>query len=878
MTSALDIEKVAEKSSASLEGPVFVVEWLAEEGWPVEYVSENIQDVLGYDPDTLTSGNMLWEQVIHPDDRERMRAECAENVASGKTHGVLYHYRAVGAEGQVYLVEEVNRIVRDEQGEVIRYIGHVVDVTEKRRAEARLRQREAALEEALQIAQLGHWVWDLRSDEVSWSDELYHLLGLDPAEVEPSWEASMTVVHPEDREAVDESFNQAYSGLKPWNMVYRIMRPEDGEVRYLRGRGRSISEGGEPTRVVGTVQDITENVRAEEVLQSRRFWLETLIDAIPDMICFKDAKGRWTVANEVLLDFFGISGVDYRGKTDSEIAKFSEHCQGGLVQLGRTDEAAWASRAEFNIEERLERDDGQKRCILDVTKVPLFEADGSRKAMVWVARDVTERRRTEEELRKSRARLAEAQRIASLGNWELDLRTGQVLWSDETFRIFGLEPGQESVDLDFLGEFMEGGVASIKQDIEKALQQGREFSLDHRIETAQGEPRIIHTTGRVVRREDGEPALINGVVRDVTDVREAESLKRRLGRILDESSNEILVIDADTLEFLQANRGAKVNLGYTDEELRQMTPMDLSPTLTSRDRFEALVEPLRNGSKELISYEGKHVRADGSSYPVEVRLQLSRSEDPPVFLSIVQDITERRKVERLKEEFVSVVSHELRTPLTPISGVLSLLSSGRGGELSDRAQQMVDLALRNSKRLLFLIDDLLDLRKLSSDQMEFRLRALDVGAVVEDAVRVNETLGDEMNVDFEVSVLDEGLRVRADKERLTQVLTNLMVNAAKFSPDSSTVEIRVEQRGDCARVSVVDQGPGISEKFRPRVFEKFAQADSSSTRAHGGTGLGLSICKSIIERLDGRIDFKTEVGEGSTFFFELPRMDEPDAE
>jgi PAS domain S-box-containing protein len=683
-------------------------------------------------------------------------------------------------------------------------------------------------------------------------------------------------VHPDDKPAVQRSFEQSYAGLKPWNMVYRILRPDDGELRYLRGRGRTVRENGVARRVVGTVQDITENVRAEEVLQSRRFWLETLIDALPDMICFKDAKGRWTVANEVMLEYFGLAGVDYRGKTDEEIAPFSEGCEEALIQLGRTDEAAWKSGSNFNLEERVTTDDGERLCILDVTKVPLFESEGGRKGMVWVARDVTERRRTEEELRKSRARLAEAQRIASLGNWELDLRTREVLWSDETYRIFGLEPTDDTIDLDYLAEFMPGGTDVVEHDIRKALQQGREFSLDHRITTAQGDSRIIHTTGRVVRREDGKPVIINGVVRDVTEVREAESLKRRLGRILDESSNEILVIDAETLEFVQANRGAKVNLGYKDDELRQMTPMDLSPTLTSRDMFEALVEPLRTGKRELISYEGKHVRADGSSYPVEVRLQLSTSEDPPVFLSIVQDITERRKVERLKEEFVSVVSHELRTPLTPISGVLSLLSSGRGGELSERAQKMVDLALRNSKRLLFLIDDLLDLRKLSSDQMEFRMRSLDIGAVVEDAVRVNETLGDEMDVDFELVVADEGLRVLADQERLTQVLTNLMVNAAKFSPDGSVVEIRVEKRDELARVSVTDEGPGISEAFRPRVFEKFAQADSSSTRAHGGTGLGLSICKSIIERLDGRIDFETELGEGSTFFFELP-LTEDDA-
>lgn len=870
MSSALDIDTVAQESTSALDAPVVVFEWLEGAGWPVEYVSENVAEVLGYEADAFLNGELVYEQVIHPDDRERVREECAENVASGKTHGVLYHYRAVRADGQVILVEEVNRILRDDDGAVVRYIGHVVDVTDRRRAEAELRRREAALQESLRIAQLGHWVWELESDDVHWSEELYELLGLDPTETQPSWRTAMSVVHPDDKEAVQTAFEQSQEGIRPWNMVYRIVRPEDGDIRYLRGRGRSVRVDGEPVRIVGTVQDITENIRAEEVLQSRRFWLETLIDALPDMICFKDAKGRWTVANQVLLEFFELGSLDYRGKTDAEVAEFSANHSAALMRCAQTDSAAWEAGEQFDVSERIIGDDGQDTHILDLTKVPLFESDGSRKGMVVVARDVTERRRTERALRQSRERLAEAQRIASLGNWELNRDTGEVILSEQAFRIFGLEPRDEALAYDVVAQFIAGARGGAEADLRSLLRQREQFSRDYRIETADGERRIIYVTGRVEERRDGEPMVLKGVVQDVTEVREAESLKRRLGRILDESSNEILVFDANTLEFVQTNRGAKENLGYTDEELRQMTPMDLSPTLTNREMFEALVEPLRNSRKDIITYEGNHVRADGTSYPVEVTIQLSRAEDPPVFLSIVQDITERRNVERLKEEFVSVVSHELRTPLTPISGVLSLLASGQGGELSDRAQQMVDLALRNSNRLLYLIDDLLDLRKLSSDQMEFRMRELDVGAVVRDAVKVNESLADEMNVDFEIEERDRGLRVRADKERLTQVLTNLMVNAAKFSPDGSAVAIVVEENQGRARVSVVDEGPGITEEFRPRVFDKFAQADSSSTRSHGGTGLGLAICKSIVERLDGGIDFETTVGEGSTFFFELP--------
>jgi signal transduction histidine kinase len=231
---------------------------------------------------------------------------------------------------------------------------------------------------------------------------------------------------------------------------------------------------------------------------------------------------------------------------------------------------------------------------------------------------------------------------------------------------------------------------------------------------------------------------------------------------------------------------------------------------------------------------------------------------------------EQRRIERLKNEFISIVSHELRTPLTAIHGALGLINNGLGGELSERGQQLLEVASRNSQRLVRLVDDILGLQKIESGALQFHLRPLELRPLLEQSVEANQTYAGRLGVGLALIAHPPEFRVYADPDRLMQVMTNLLSNAAKFSPRGDTVVVAAERQGTVVRVSVTDRGPGIPEEFRHRVFQKFAQADSSTTREKGGTGLGLSISKAIIERLGGRIGFTTGPGTGTTFHFDLP--------
>ncbi|MCW8916569.1 MAG: HAMP domain-containing histidine kinase [Magnetovibrio sp.] len=236
---------------------------------------------------------------------------------------------------------------------------------------------------------------------------------------------------------------------------------------------------------------------------------------------------------------------------------------------------------------------------------------------------------------------------------------------------------------------------------------------------------------------------------------------------------------------------------------------------------------------------------------------------------LVSEIADRERAERVRHDFISIVSHELRTPLTSIRGSLGLIRSGVTGQLPDKLESMLNIAYNNTDRLLLLINDLLDLQKIESGKLDYDMKPTNIVSLVEEALEINKGYGDKNGVTFVKAAMAKEAMTFGDKNRLMQVLSNLMSNAAKFSPDGEQVELSVSLNGETICVAVKDKGPGISEDHRESIFNKFSQIDPSDARAKDGTGLGLSIAKAIVEHHGGAIGFDSVVGMGSTFFFTL---------
>jgi PAS domain S-box-containing protein len=385
---------------------------------------------------------------------------------------------------------------------------------------------------------------------------------------------------------------------------------------------------------------------------------------------------------------------------------------------------------------------------------------------------------------------------------------------------------------------------------------------------------VLVVTARAARVEDL-------VVRRTAELQNELQERQRAERVVrvSEARNRALLehMIGGMITFNEQSRIESVNpaaermFGYREDELVGRSIAVLLADVPAADPETFLREAHRAAIGRVSEIWGRH--KNGALFLTETALFEFAAPEGRRFASNFQDISERREVDRLKSEFVSTVSHELRTPLTSIRGSLGLLAAGVLGELSPQVRDLIRLAERNAVRLTALINDILDFERLDSGRVHMQIAEVDLQPLFEQSLDSVRTMADEQRIVLVCA--PTGLRLRADAVRVVQVLVNLLSNAIKFSPPGREVRVWAENKGgekddEWVRVLVKDQGPGIPDGYQQRIFERFAQVETSDKRDKGGTGLGLAICKAIVEHHGGHIGVDSEPGAGSTFWFELP--------
>ena len=356
-------------------------------------------------------------------------------------------------------------------------------------------------------------------------------------------------------------------------------------------------------------------------------------------------------------------------------------------------------------------------------------------------------------------------------------------------------------------------------------------------------------------------------------LQEIRAREARLEAVMDGAVNGIVSIDA-LGRIRYVNRALLEMFGYGREDLLGRNVSILSPEPHASAHDDYLRAYARTGQARILGrpIEVEAVRADGARFPVRLAVSSHRVDGARTFTGLIADLSEERRTERMKAEFVSTVSHELRTPLASIKGALSLLRSGVAGPLPEAATEMLDMAQANGERLIRLINDILDIEKIAAGEMPFERTRLDLRALAEASLAEMSSMAEARGVRLVAAPPDHPgpAEVVGDPGRIGQVLANLVSNAVKHSDPGDVVEVSVSRAEEGWRVSVTDQGPGVPEAFRERVFSRFAQADGSDSRAKGGTGLGLSIARAIVEAHEGEIGFECPPGGGAVFAFRLP--------
>ena len=349
----------------------------------------------------------------------------------------------------------------------------------------------------------------------------------------------------------------------------------------------------------------------------------------------------------------------------------------------------------------------------------------------------------------------------------------------------------------------------------------------------------------------------------------------RLHTILNTVLDGILTLD-EKGNVLSANPAIEKIFARHASQLKGKNIHALIPAIDAANLNQYITKNqyLSSDNQKTNSFEMEAIGQDGNAIPIELLISATEVAGAKVLVCVIRDISDRKRIEKIKNEFISCVSHELRTPLTAIRGALGLVNSGNMGEVSQQAKSLLEIADNNSQRLVRLVNDILDLDKIHSGKMKFNISSYSISPLIKEAISANQGFAAERNINIKIKDKLPEVLAKIDPDRFIQVMTNLLSNAIKFSTENEEVEVDMSISNNKIHITITDSGAGIPAEFHERVFERFSQADNSDDRQIGGTGLGLSIAKAIVEQLRGEIGFDKTRTKGCQFYVELPLFDE----
>ena len=764
--------------------------------------------------------------------------------------------------------------IKDEVGNFLMSRSTLFDITDRKRAEDERKQAEAALQEseerrrlALDLTHTGFWDLHLPTGKLIWNDNLFTLQGLVPQSIEPSYELCRSLVHPDDVDWIEQQFSESIENHTDYVVEYRVVHP-DNSVNWVMGRGKAIyDELGQPVRSLGVLLDISERKRAEEALQQ----YERIISNTKDGIALMNCYYIYQVANQGYLSWCNKSAHEVIGNSvrnilgqdlfDNFIQPRLEQCLAGeTIQYER-----W-----FDYPNLVPQ-------FLSVTYTPYRDASENISGIIVSLRDLTQLKQAEQMLELQ----AVITRNMAEGICLVRADNGVIVYANPKFeQMFGYDSGELNGQHVSIVNYPSDGVTpeDVNQAIRSAVLQSGESTYEVHNVKKDGTPFWCSATTSVFRHPDYGDVLV-AVHQDITVAKYLEEVRQRTEEALRQSE----------AKFRSLSESSPVGIFMTDIQ-GQCTYINPRYQVICGCTFE---EALKEGwvqfihpedRQELIARWSKAVSA-GQEFRNELRyvhkdgtLRFGRVRSAPIFsvadeligyVGTVEDVTDSRAVETMKNEFISIVSHELRTPLTSIRGSLGLVAAGVFKNKPDAAQQMLDIAAHDTERLVRLVNDILDLERLESHNVNLVKQGCDAAKLLEQSVETVQSLATEGNITL--CVESASVQVWADCDRIIQTLVNLVSNAIKFSPPETTITLSVQDQADRVLFQVKDQGRGIPTDKLDTIFGRFQQVDASDSRQKGGTGLGLAICKSIVQQHSGKIWVESVVGEGSSFYFTVPK-------
>ena len=815
------------------------------------FINQAWADMHGYTIDEIHAMDSV-EQCFAPHEIERMTITKNARMR-GEEVPSLYEYQARRKDGSLFWLENVSRNVNWDGEAAIQ--STAIDVTERRAAGEELKAAEEKFRGLVEGSIEGIIVHsNLKPQFINHAWAKIHGYTLDEAYALDSIEVCFA---PHERDRIRSYHDARIRGdFAPSSYEYEALR-KDGSTIWLNTLARLVNWDGE-LAVKSTFIDVTELKAAEE-----RF--SKAFHASPDMIVISEPEnGIIHDLNQRAIDLLGYTREEVVGRAAPDLKLW--------VNPGDYDRFLEALRDHKRVQDFEVRFKSKSGRILDlIVASEWIEIRGERR-LLTTYRDLTESREAE------KAHRAAEERFEKAFNSSPDLiaitapNDGRLFDINETgLSLLGFEREEAVGNTVFalniwadpkqrtrlLAELRRSqSVRDFETQLKSKSGQIFDVSISAEWLEIEGEDRILSVARNVTERKRSEAAL--------------HESEERFFKAFQASPNMIAIVGQKDGRLYDINENWLSILGYGRSEIVGHVNFDNAYWADQSRRTELY----RSIAEENVirNFEARLYTSDGEIRDYEFAAEGIELDGLPYSIVVGDDISERKRIDRLKNEFISTVSHELRTPLTSISGSLGLLTGGAAGDLSDKARQLIEIAESNSDRLVRLINDILDVEKIEAGRMEFDLQATELMPIIEAALAVNRPYGERHGVRFQIVGTLPDAMVCVDVDRFDQICANLLSNAAKFSPRDGVVEISVSRNDGMIRISVSDDGPGIPSEFQERIFEKFTQADTSDARHAPGSGLGLSIAKAIAEKMNGLIAFESEPGRGCTFFLDLPEL------
>lgn len=616
--------------------------------------------------------------------------------------------------------------------------------------------------------------------------------------------------------------------------------------------------------VLALVRDLTEKLQAEAALRKAAAEFHALIEQASDGIFIADLSGRYTEVNTAACRLLGYTREELIGKTILELIPAED-----APRLAEDRTSFLRGEARLS-EWRLRHKDGT---FVPVEVSASILPDGRWQAIV---RDISARKAAEEALRRSQEALARAQRVAQLGSWDWNLVTNTIERSEELYAMFGVEPHTgPSAPLAFLQLIPYPERTQVERALEAAVQDGRPFKVEHRLRRPDGTERWVRHQGEATL-ENGRATRLVGTLLDITELKTSELQReqalRRLGAVLEQAPAGIIILEGEQGETVEMNERARHLLGSPAStpptRLDQVAGRTFGPDGRALSLDELPGARALRG-EQVESMELQLAREDGRVVPVLAHAAPLRNErGTRAAVVVLEEISALKELERLRTEWNSIVAHDLRQPLNAI-GLYARILLKKLGHVAD-AERISRQILRGVQQLDRMVGDLLDLSRLEAKRMVLEKEPTDLMELARSALE--RAALEARDNHFELHANAPLPRVDVDPGRIEQVLDNLLSNAWKYGRAGSAIALELAAEAGQVCVSVTNEGPGISEGQRARLFQRFYRTEDARRGGRAGTGMGLHICRELVEAHGGRLGVESRPNETTTFRFSLPAL------